>query len=206
MSVALPRDHGAAGRAAAQAAETLALTLWAEAAERPVRAIEALAASVANRARLAAAGEAGRLRFAPGAAATAAWPLLLGRVCRVPFLFACWNPRHPRHAALGEAPEGDPALAVCRRIARRAAAGGLPDPTGGAIHWHNAGALPGWALGRVPAAEIGGLVFYSGEHAAAQRPDAAQLGGWRGNRPPDAAGVCRPFGNAGSGLATRERR
>ena len=47
---------GAAARAAARAAETLALTLWAEAAERPVRAIEALAALVANRARLAAAG------------------------------------------------------------------------------------------------------------------------------------------------------
>ena len=161
----LARPSGAAARAAARAAETLALTLWAEAAERPVRAIEALAALVANRARLAVAGGAARLRFAPGgtAAAASAWPLLLGRACWAPFLFACWNPRHPRHAALGEAPEGDPALAVCRRIARRAAAGALPDPTNGATHWHDAGALPGWALGRVPAAEIGGLVFYRPE-------------------------------------------
>jgi hypothetical protein len=160
-AAALPRPSSAA---AARAAETLALTLWAEAAERPVRAIEALAALVANRARLAAtAGEAARLRFAPGAAAAVAWPALLGRACRAPFLFACWNPRHPRHAALGEAPEGDPALAVCRRIARRAAAGSLPDPTGGATHWHDADALPGWALGRVPAAEAGGLVFYRAE-------------------------------------------
>ena len=62
-----PRPYGAAGRAAAQAAETLALTLWAEAAERPVRAIEALAALVVNRARMAATDEAARLRFAPGA-------------------------------------------------------------------------------------------------------------------------------------------
>jgi spore germination cell wall hydrolase CwlJ-like protein len=165
-AVACPRPCGAAGRAAARAAETLALTLWAEAAGRPVRAIEALAALVANRARAAATDETARLRFAPGipADAAAAWPLLLGRVCRAPFLFACWNPRHPRHAALGEAPEGDPALAVCRRIARRAAAGLLPDPTGGATHWHDARALPGWALGRVPAAEVGGLVFYRAEH------------------------------------------
>jgi N-acetylmuramoyl-L-alanine amidase len=164
-AAALPRasDAARATRAAAQAAETLALTLWAEAAERPVRAVEALAAVVANRARSAMANEAARLRFAPGATAFAAWPLLLGQACRAPFLFACWNPRHPRHAALGEAPEGDPALAVCRRIARRAAAGALPDPTGGATHWHDAGALPGWALGRVPAAEIGGLVFYRAE-------------------------------------------
>lgn len=161
-AAALPRPSSAA---TARAAETLALTLWAEAAERPVRAIEALAALVANRARLAAtAGEAARLRFAPGGGAAAvAWPALLGRACRAPFLFACWNPRHPRHAALGQAPEGDPALAVCRRIARRAAAGSLPDPTGGATHWHDAAALPGWALGRVPAAEVGGLVFYRAE-------------------------------------------
>ena len=168
MSAVLLAPGGAAraGAAAAaqRAAETLALTLWAEAAERPVRAIEALAALVANRARLAAtAGEAARLRFAPGKAAATAWPLLLGQACRAPFLFACWNPRHPRHAALGEAPEGDPALAVCRRVARRAAAGALPDPTNGATHWHDAGALPGWALGRVPAAEVGGLVFYRPE-------------------------------------------
>jgi N-acetylmuramoyl-L-alanine amidase len=159
IAAAPPRSPAAA---AARAVEILALTLWAEAAERPVRAIEALAALVANRARLAAtAGEAARLRFASGKTATGgAWPLLLGRACRAPFLFACWNPLHPRHAALREAPEGDPALAVCRRVARRAAAGSLPDPTGGATHWHDAGALPGWALGRVPAAEVGGLVFY----------------------------------------------
>ncbi|MBD0271382.1 MAG: cell wall hydrolase [Acetobacteraceae bacterium] len=149
--------------AVARATETLALTLWAEAAGRPVRAIEALAALVANRARAAAEGGAARLRFAPGGTAGAAWPTLLGRACRVPFLFACWNPRHPRHAALGGAPEGDPALAVCRRIARRAAAGSLPDPTNGATHWHDAAALPGWALGRVPAAEVGGLAFYRAE-------------------------------------------
>ncbi|GAA0595348.1 hypothetical protein GCM10009416_37110 [Craurococcus roseus] len=163
MSAALsaaPRAAASDALAAARATETLALTLWAEAAGRPVRAIEALAALVANRARSAASNETARLRFAPGSAAGAAWPTLLGRACRAPFLFACWNPRHPRHAALGEAPEGDLALAVRRRIARRAAAGSLPDPTGGATHWHDADALPGWALGRVPSAEIGGLVFY----------------------------------------------
>jgi N-acetylmuramoyl-L-alanine amidase len=160
----LLRPCGAVGRAVARATETLALTLRAEAGELPVRAIEALAALVVNRARLAAADETARLRFSPGATAdataAAAWPLLLGRVCRAPFLFACWNPRDPRHATLGEAPEGDPTLAACRRIARRAASGILPDPTGGATHWHSADTLPGWALGRIPASEIGGLVFY----------------------------------------------
>ena len=151
---------GTAAMAAGRAAETLALTLWAEAGTRPVRALEALASLVANRARLAASGAAACARFAPGGPPAGSWPLLLGRVCRAPFLFACWNPRHPRHAALGEAPPADPALAICRRIAARAASGSLPDPTTGATHCHDAAELPGWALGQVPTAEIGGLVFY----------------------------------------------
>nr|WP_254452519.1 cell wall hydrolase [Roseicella sp. DB1501] len=143
------------------APELLALTLRAEAGHRPVRAIEALAALVVNRARLAMAGPTERERFAPGAAPGLAWPALLARALRAPFLFGCWMPRQPRWAALLEAADRqDPALAICRRIAARAAAGALPDPTGGATHWHAAEVLPGWALGQVPVAEIGGLVFY----------------------------------------------
>ncbi len=44
----------AAAAATGRAAETLALRLWAEAATRSVRAIEAVASLVVNRARLAA--------------------------------------------------------------------------------------------------------------------------------------------------------
>lgn len=142
--------------------ELLALTLRAEAGERPVRAIEALAALVANRARLAMAGAVDCARFAPGGAPGLPFPQLLAHACRAPFLFACWHPR--RAALLGAMPRGDEVedsrLGICRRVAARAIAGALPDPTGGATHWHDAEALPGWALGRVPTAEIGGLVFY----------------------------------------------
>ncbi|MDO9708685.1 cell wall hydrolase [Paracraurococcus lichenis] len=153
------------------AAEILALTLRAEAGDRPVRAIEALAALVVNRARLAMGDAAARARFAPGAAAREPWPRLLAFACRAPFLFACWRPRHPRRAALLEAArQEDSPLAICRRVAARAMAGALPDPTGGATHWHAAETLPGWALGRVPLAEIGGLVFYRLEEA----PEPAQ--------------------------------
>lgn len=149
------------------AAEILALTLRAEAGDRPVRAIEALAALVANRARLAMQDAAARARFAPGAAAAEPWPRLLALVCRAPFLFACWRPRDPRRAALLAATaEMDSTLTICRRVAARAVAEALPDPTGGATHWHDAAVLPGWALGQVPLAEIGGLVFY--------RPEAPQ--------------------------------
>lgn len=129
------------------AAETLALTLWGEAADRPVRAIEAMAALVVNRAR----------------AGVPHWGRGVAGVCRAPFQFPCWNRNHPRHAALREIPPGDGALAICRRVAARALAGSLPDPTGGATHFHDATALPGWALGRPAVAEIGGLCFYRAE-------------------------------------------
>jgi spore germination cell wall hydrolase CwlJ-like protein len=136
-------------------AEILALTLWGEAADRSVRAMEALAALVVNRARQAAI---------PGGPAH--WGRGIAGVCRAPFQFPCWNRNHPRHAALREVPPGDGALAICRRIAARAVGGSLPDPTGGATHFHDAAALPSWALGRAAVAEIGGLCFYRAEDLA----------------------------------------
>lgn len=129
-------------------AEVLALTLWGEAAHRPVRAMEAVASVVMTRVRLAAA---------PGG------PAHLGRgvigVCRAPFQFACWHPGHPRHEAIAELAE-DAELGACNRIAARALAGALADPTAGATHYHEECVLPRWALGATPSAVLGGLVFY----------------------------------------------
>jgi N-acetylmuramoyl-L-alanine amidase len=142
MSAALDRPR------IASVADVLALTLWGEADGRPVRAMEAVASVVMNRVRLAAA---------PGG------PTHLGRgvvaVCRAPFQFACWRPGHPRLRAIAEL-RGDADLGACRRVAARALAGVLRDPTGGATHYHAADTLPRWALGQVPTAECGGLVFY----------------------------------------------
>ncbi|MCK8784339.1 cell wall hydrolase [Roseomonas sp. NAR14] len=150
-NAALP--PAAARHDAAQTIAVLARTLWAEAGTRPVRAIEALAALVVNRARITAA---------PGEVQQRArhWGQGIAGVCRAPFQFPCWNPNHPRHRAMLAVPEGDGALAICRRIAARAVAGALPDPTGGATHYHDAAILPGWAVGEVPLAECGGMVFY----------------------------------------------
>lgn len=127
----------------------LALTLWGEAAGRPVRAIEGVAAVVITRARLAARPDGPR-HLGQGIAG----------ICRSPFQFACWHPRHPRHAALAALPPGDAAFAICRRIAARAIAGLLPDPTEAATHYHALDHLPRWAVGRVATAELGGLAFY----------------------------------------------
>ena len=129
--------------------EVLARTLWGEAAERPVRAIEAMAALILNRARAAAHPHG-----------PAHWGSGIAGVCRAPFQFPCWNPNHPRHDSLRRIPPGDGALAVCRRVASRAASGVLPDPTGGATHAHDSACLPAWAIGRAPLCEISGLVFY----------------------------------------------
>ncbi|WP_149540440.1 cell wall hydrolase [Siccirubricoccus phaeus] len=144
-------------------ADILALTLRAEAGSKPVRAIEALAALAVNRARLAAADATAAARYAPGAAPGLGLAPMLALVCRAPFLFGCWMPKHPRRKALLNAMlsgEADAALETCRRVAARAAAGVLGDPTGGATHWHLAEELPGWAVGLVPTAEIGGFIFY----------------------------------------------
>jgi spore germination cell wall hydrolase CwlJ-like protein len=86
---------------------------------------------------------------------------LLPRACQAPFLFDCWMPRHPQRAALLQAMRNaDGRSAVCTRIAARAAAGALADPTEGATHWHRSDTLPGWAVGQVPTAEVGAFLFY----------------------------------------------
>lgn len=132
--------------------EILARTLYAEAGDLPVRGIEALAALVLTRVRLAAAPDGPRH-----------WGRGIAGVCRAPFQFPCWNARHPRHARLVAPDEESAALAICRRVALRAMAGVLHDPTGGATHWHRADDLPGWAIARAPVAEVGGLVFHRAE-------------------------------------------
>ena len=158
MSAAL-----SAGRAAP---ELLARILHAEASHRGLRAVEALAALALNRRRAALeGGEAARMRFAGGAPLGTPDRMLIA-VCRAPFQFPVRHPRHPRHALFAVPPGGDAAAAapmeMCRRVAARAASGMLPDPTGGALLWHDDARLPDWALGRVPLAEAGGLAFYAG--------------------------------------------
>jgi len=150
MNAISTNDSTAAARALAPV-DVFALTLWAEAGTRSVRAIEALASVVMNRVRRAEAGEAAR------------WGRGVAGVCRAPFQYSCWNPRHPRHLMVLAAPPGDPALAMCRRIATRAMAGLLADPTFGATHHHAEEDLPGWAIARTPCAELGGFLFYAAE-------------------------------------------
>lgn len=130
--------------------DILARTLWGEARGEGAAGMEAVAAVVMNRVALA------RIRGRMW------WGDSVAEVCRKPWQFSCWNERDPNRAKLLAVSSTDPVFALALRIARRAAAGGLADPTRGATHYHARGIMPGWAAGQVPVAEIGRHLFYAG--------------------------------------------
>jgi len=130
------------------AVDTLARTLWGEARGEPVRGIEAVAAVVVNRVAVAARHSGFW------------WGDSIIAVCRKPYQFSCWNADDPNYPKLLAVKPGEPVFDTCLRIARRAVSGLLPDPTGGATHYHARSVHPSWALGHVPCAEIGTHLFY----------------------------------------------
>ena len=75
--------------------------------------------------------------------------------------FSCWNEGDPNRAKIEGAAESDREFASCLRIARRAAADALQDPTEGATHYHARNAASPWAAGRAPSAVIGNHLFYN---------------------------------------------
>ncbi|HYG89543.1 MAG TPA: cell wall hydrolase [Azospirillum sp.] len=146
---ARPSAAPAPGASIEEAVDTLARTLWGEARGEPVRGIEAVAAVVINRVRRAER----RGGFWWGDSVVA--------VCRKPYQFSCWNADDPNRAKLRAVTAADPVFATCLRVARRAVAGLLADPTGGATHYHAIGLHPDWAVGHGPCAEIGRHLFYN---------------------------------------------
>jgi hypothetical protein len=159
--------------------DTLARTLWGEARDRSLPALEALACAVRNRADAGRSGNGGRWRGGIGAA------------CLQPGEFAAWRPDPAGRRPAVEVTEADPFFVLCRRVAREAVAGTVRDPTGGATLFHPAGAPPAWAEGHEPTAVVGGLCFYretagtpepagNGERPGARaRPPAARAGAAR---------------------------
>lgn len=117
------------------AVDALARAIWHHARADSVRAMEAVACCVRNR--RAAAGH------------TASLPDLV----RAEFL----PPSGPARSVTS----ADPLFAVALRIARRALAGQIADPTLGATRLHAAADTPAWAEGLAPLATVGGLVFHA---------------------------------------------
>lgn len=130
--------------------DILARTLWGEARGEPVRGIEAVACVVLN-----------RLRRAQTRGGRYWWGSSLAEICQKPWQFSCWNETDPNRARLEKVTEKDRMFRVCLRVARRAAAGSLDDPTRGATHYHTKAVFPPWARQRTPSAEIGNHLFYN---------------------------------------------
>ncbi len=129
--------------------DTLARTIYGEARGELVRGKEAVAAVIMNRVR--------RARKRGGYW----WGGDVTGVCTKPWQFSCWNEGDPNRRKIEAVTDANRTFQTCTRIARRALAGTLPDPTKGATHYHARGVSPPWAQKRVPAAEIGGHLFFN---------------------------------------------
>jgi len=75
--------------------------------------------------------------------------------------FSCWNDSDPNRGKIESVGRGNRNFQSCLRIARRALAGTLKDPTGGATHYHAKNTTPPWARDHTPTADIGNHRFYN---------------------------------------------
>jgi N-acetylmuramoyl-L-alanine amidase len=125
-------------------ADILARTLYGEARGESVRGKEAVACVIMNRVR--------KPRW---------WGKSVEEVCRRPWQFSCWNRTDPNCAKIQQVDDGDRVFRICVRIAQRAIAGVIDDPTKGATHYHTRNVLPDWAKALSPSAEIGNHLFYN---------------------------------------------
>ncbi len=128
--------------------DVLARTLWGEARGEGVQGLEAVAAVVLN-----------RVAYAEDRAGYW-WGNDIISVCQKPYQFSCWNRSDPSYLKLQQVTADDAYFATALRVARRAAAGTLSDPTGGATHYHADYVSPYWAKGHTPTVTIGRHIFY----------------------------------------------
>ena len=135
---------------AARDVDILGRTLWGEARGEGQAGMEAVAAVVINRVAHARSRSNGNFW----------WGNSITRVCQKPFQFSCWNRGDPNLSKMMALDDSDRHFAMALRIARWAVSGNLPDPTGGADHYHAVYITPKWAMGRLPTAVIGRHVFY----------------------------------------------
>ncbi len=117
--------------------DELALALYRLAGDESIRVLEAIAATLANR---QSQGEASDHPCALTAEEASGFGLA-----------------EPPSVWL---PTDCPKWQVCRRIARRAVRGSLPDPTCGATAFHHIEASPPWCRDHLPVAVHGPFLFY----------------------------------------------
>ncbi len=129
--------------------DILARTIFGEARGEPVRGKEAVACVVLNRVR--------RARVRGGYW----WGGDIQSVCLKPWQFSCWNDNDPNRAKILKVDRTHRVFQTCLRVARRALAGTLKDPTHGATHYHTLNVEPPWAQGRAACVIIGRHRFYN---------------------------------------------
>ena len=137
---------------AADAADTLARTLWGEARGEGEAGMIAVAAVIQNRIAVSAA-HGGRHWWG------ADWV----SVSRARAQFCCWNPGDPNRPKLLAVDDSDPAFRLAKQVAADAIAGRIEDPTFGATSYKVA-SLPwpsAWGHFRLPLIEIGKHAFYN---------------------------------------------
>ncbi len=128
--------------------DVLARTIFGEARSEPQAGMEAVAAVVLNRVRIAEVK--GKYW----------WGNNIIGVCQKPYQFSCWNKNDPSYKRLTTVQPSDIKFATCLRIARRAVIGVLKDNTNGATHYHADYVSPYWAKGERPVKIISRHIFY----------------------------------------------
>lgn len=131
------------GSALERDVDVTARTLYGEARGQPLDGIIAVASVIVNRAR--------RGMYGDGPAG----------VCLRPWQFSCWNPRDPNRVIIERMQPGNFVFDVCRLVGSLVIRGLLPDPTGGATHYHTKGVAPDWSRGKTPSAVIGDHLFFN---------------------------------------------
>lgn len=129
--------------AAAYDAVIPAITIWREARGEPFTAKLAVAHVLRNR----ASDSGRRWRDTPGAVCTQRWQ------------FSCWNQRDPNASKWPKANS----TAWLDSCAAWEVSGGMPDPTGGANHYHSfrdEADYPRWAKSEKMTTTVGAFTFY----------------------------------------------
>jgi spore germination cell wall hydrolase CwlJ-like protein len=121
------------------ATDKLARIIYAETGASSLRAVEALASMVRN-----LCAQSGRP---------------LSEIVRDETIFESLGQNSDRHQNLF-VNDGRLEFQMCRRVAKRAATGSLPDSAMGATRFHRASEMPEWAVCKGYVAEIDDLFFY----------------------------------------------
>ncbi|MEB2621400.1 cell wall hydrolase [Pseudomonas sp. YuFO8] len=129
--------------------DVLARTLWGEARGESLIGLIAVAWTIRNRVN--------------DGKAKSWWGEGYTGVCQKPYQFSCWNKNDPNYAYLGGAkPIPFREFAQAQIAADQVIAGKVPDPTGGATHYHATTMVkpPTWIVGAKRTTTLGRHVFF----------------------------------------------